>query len=89
MSGIILEAEARQHLESSREKLNVYKFINLLGSMDANLDYLFAYVRDIMVGYIADDWNGDCTKKARTADVDRIMLNFEDLLPKGVFAAWG
>ena len=86
MSGILSEAEATQQLGVSEEKLNVSKFINLLGSMNTNPDYLFTYVGDITVGNIADDQNGDRTKKARTADVDGSILNMEDLLPKGVFA---
>ena len=89
MSGILSKAEATQQLERYEEKLNVSKFIDLLASMNTNPDYLFTYVGDITVDNIADDRNGDRTKKARTADVDGSILNMEDLLPKGVFAAWG
>jgi hypothetical protein len=84
MSGIISEGNAKLELESAGEKLNVYKFIDLLGKMKADDKYLFTYV-----GHITTGLNGEHMKKAITAADGGSILNLEDLLPKGVFAGWG
>jgi hypothetical protein len=84
MSGIISEENAKLKLKSNGGKVNVYKFIDLLGEMKADDKYLFTYV-----GHITNELNGEHTQKARTAADDGSIINLEDLLPKGVFAGWG
>jgi hypothetical protein len=84
MSGIISEGNAKLKLENAGEKVNVYKFIDLLGETTADDKYLFTYV-----GHITNQLNGEHMKKARTAADGGSILNLEDILPKGVFAGWG
>jgi hypothetical protein len=49
MSGIISEGNAKLKLENAGEKVNVYKFIDLLGETTADDKYLFTYVGHITI----------------------------------------
>jgi hypothetical protein len=82
MSGIISENEAKETLKqckSTGEILNVYKYIDLLGTLNVDSNkYLFTYVVNI-----TKDENSDRTKNARAAHEDGEHAQFGQYFAKG------